>query len=292
MSVAIVICYQEGTGRMLDACLSSLRRHTHYPHNITVLTSRADDALLDLRDDFNFHLREMEVPKATLYGVHGAMLDLFLPHGVYDEFLLTLDSDCFPVADGWLPRLVKMMKNGCRIAGILHPWAPPPEDLSPQKIEWRVRSQHCWLSTHVACQMIRPADLASLGKKYSTGDDTGLSIVKEARARGWEIDGFMPTRCPKFMDSDDDPEFNRYSCVVFGDMMYHHGGFSRGEMGDKRPYQKEIGWVTPRVLEEKGAEFLLQNDMSYQYKFDSEEEVAKEKMERLFGYDGRNLRTS
>jgi len=32
----------------------------------------------------------------------------------------------------------------------------------------------------------------------------------------------------------------------------------------------------------RGAEFLLHDDYSYRFKFDREEEVAKEKMDRLF----------
>jgi len=227
--------------------------------------------------------------------VHGIMLDSYLPDSVNTEYVMTLDSDCFPVADGWLESLVAMLNGEARVVGILHPWAPPG-DLSKSSIEWRVRSQHCWESTHVACQMLRTEDLKelkSLGAVYNGGDDTGLLIPKIAKQQGWKIDGFKVSRCPNPVAAGNasgevqgeilDPEFNRYVCLVFGDMVYHHGGFSRmASFGDEQVFERTFGWVNKKVLEE-GATWLLDDTMSYQFKFDQEEEVAAEKMQRLFG---------
>ena len=302
--VSIVICYQKGTDKILNACLASIERHTKYNYRILILTAKSDPPLESLAFKYNATIGE-NPSLMDNHNVHGALLDW----GVLlysEDYILTLDSDCFPVADGWLTDLVKMMENGAKISGILHPWGPPPEDMERTKIEWRVRSQHCWDSTHVACQLIRPADLIELGKMYNEGDDTGMAILLEARKRGWKIDGFKPTRCPVLLvprpvfeidrcvredkKSDKNPEFNRYSSVVFGDRVYHHGGFSRATMGDDRPYGDELEWVTPIILDQAGAEFLLSGDTSYEYKFENEDAVAQEKMERLFCYKGRNLR--
>ena len=68
------------------------------------------------------------------------------------KWLLTLDSDCFPVADGWLTDLLAMKAS---VAGILHPWQPPSDELDPTTIEWRIRSEWNWNNTHVACQLTR-----------------------------------------------------------------------------------------------------------------------------------------
>ena len=38
-----------------------------------------------------------------------------------------------------------------------------------------------------------------------------------------------------------------------------------------------------KILEDGSADFLLDDENSYQYKFDKEEEVSEEKMQRLFG---------
>jgi hypothetical protein len=202
---------------------------------------------------------------------------------------MTLDSDCFPVAEGWLKDLRAMLKGNVRIAGILHPWGPPPPHMPKTKIEWRVRSQHCWETTHVACQLLKTDDLKhlkSLGAGYNGGDDTGLLIPKIARQQGWEIKGYKVSRCPQVADGLDvmaDPEFNRYVCLVFGDKVYHHGGFSRVEsFGDEPLFENSFGWAKERVLEE-GAAWLLDDKWSYRFKFDKEDEVAAEKMQRLFG---------
>lgn len=175
------------------------------------------------------------------------------------------------------------MDTGARVAGILYPWAPPPADLDHKKIEWRVRSQQCWERTHVACQMIRVADLKELGVTYAGGDDTGLLIPLEARKRLWKVDGFTVTRCAKPRDGSD-PEFNRYVSLIFGDAVYHHGGFTRITTGGDKPVMAEAyGWVWQELLNRQGAKFLLDDEFSYRFKFDREPEVAAEKMDRLFG---------
>jgi len=293
--VTIVISYQTGTGGILATCLASLARHTmDVPHEIVVLTRKGgiDNDLLQLKATYVIDVVEMpNIDHSVSSRVHGMMLDGFIPAYINTEYLMTLDSDCFPIADGWLSDLLAMMKNDARIVGILHPWAPPPAGMSRQKIEWRIRSQHCWETTHVACQMLKKLDFNILNKPYNLGDDTGLAILIEAKKQGWKIDGFKPTRCPIPEGSTIDPEFNRYVGIVFGDKVYHHGGFTRTTtFGDKPVFGSEFAWVGPRVLKDKGAEFLLDDEFSYRFKFDREEEIAKEKMQRLFGLDSQKLK--
>jgi len=214
------------------------------------------------------------------------MLDKAVSMGVVSsEFVLTLDSDCFPVVDGWLSGLVGMM--GCRkvaAAGVLHPWAPPPAGMDGELVEWRVRSQHCWDRTHVACQLVRTEEAfrcAEEGHGYASGDDTGLGLLGALLEGGRTCAGYAPTRCP-LPALDFDPEFNRSSCVVYGDAVVHVGGYTRVEVGGDEPFLEEaFGWAVGRILEEKGAEFLLDDGLSYRYVFDREEEVARDKMRRM-----------
>jgi hypothetical protein len=212
------------------------------------------------------------------------MLDKFLQtNDVKTEFFMTMDSDCFPISYKWLNGLIDMMNSGVMLTGIMHPWAPPPSDLDHKRIDWRVRSQQCWETTHVACQMLRYKDLQALGVSYAGGDDTGLLIPMEVKKRGGIINGYRVTRCPKPKDGSD-PEFNRYVSLVFGDRIYHHGGFTRiATMGDKPILQDAYGWVLPEILAHHGASFLLSDEFSYEFKFDREELVAKEKMDLVFG---------
>jgi hypothetical protein len=294
--VTIVVAYQKGTPEILATCLASIKRHTKVGYNVLVVVRGTDhDA-----DEVLEEIGEMPVKVITLgkgdswkpagSRVHGAMLDEVIPSRIDTEFVLTLDSDCFPVADGWLGDLLSEMADpdvGC--AGILHPWLPPPEDMPKSKMEWRVRNQHCWNVTHVACQLVR-VDPWHEAMRYAIGDDTGLSVTNYLRSSGKRCVGFMATRCanpePNRENPEDtlDPEFNRHVCLIFGDKVYHHGGFSRkNAFGGERDFQESFGWVEDLVLAYRGAEFLLDDENSYRYKFDREEEVVADKMQRLFG---------
>lgn len=230
------------------------------------------------------HVALSLVPKSG-NGVHGMLLDAITPE-IETDYLLTLDSDCLPIAYGWLDLLLGLMSEETVCTGILHPWAPPPNDLPEYLIEYRVRSQHCWNLTHVACQMVRTDFLAALramGVTYSSGDDTGLLIPQWAHQLGMGVGGLKPTRCPA-PSGNHDPEFNRYTCLVYGDMICHIGGFTRQvALHDKSVLEKEYGWAIQRILKGHSASFLLNDKFSYRFKFDKEEEVAKEKMNRLFG---------
>lgn len=284
--VTIVICYKKGTGDILSVNLASLARHTKdVPYNVVILAAEGDvdEDLESLKSYYRIKVQQigLEVGLVTTKA-HGIMLDQYIPEGIDTEYVMTLDSDCFPIVDGWLSELLKMNAD---VTGILHPWAPPPSDMNKKRIEWRVRSQHCWESTHVACQMLKTSKLKELGAKYNAGDDTGLAIVAAAKANGLKIDGYKPTRCPIDMGGID-PEFNRYIGLVFGDKVYHHGGWTRTTIGNDKPvFGSEYEWVAERILKEHGAEWLLDDIVSYKFEFDREEEVAKEKMDRLFGME-------
>ena len=295
----IAVCYKVGTSDILRVWFDSILRHTGVCR-VVVVTSDEKSAYeaSDVRKDLGYTPVCMDVTcvcpdKVPLSRVHGAMLDAFLKsYKLKTELLLSMDSDCFPIADGWLDGLERMIDEGAKVAGILHPWAPPPADMGHDKIEWRVRSQHCWERTHVACQMISLVDLKELGVTFAGGDDTGLMIPDAALKKGWKVDGYKVTRCAKPKDGSD-PEFNRFVSLVFGDKVYHHGGFTRVTVGGDKPVMEAAyGWVLPELLAHKGAEFLLQCDNSYCFKFDREEEVAADKMDRLFGSKTMLQRTS
>jgi hypothetical protein len=228
------------------------------------------------------------MPKES--GNHGMMLDAVIPHMTRQPYVLTLDSDCFPIADGWLSEMLAMMRDedvGC--AGILHPWGPPPPSMGKHLTEYRVRSQHCWNTTHVACQLVRTRGWTE-EMMYAGGDDTGLAIPAYLKARGQRCVGFKPTCCPK-SDTKLDPEFNRYVGIVYGDKVYHHGGYTRivGD-GDVAVFKDSFGWAL-EVIEKEGydAGFWHDPDACHRFAFDREEEVAAEKMQRLFGLHAQRM---
>jgi hypothetical protein len=288
--LTLVTCYKAGTFAVMESWLASVRRHEEgLLGDIVILTKKGDvdEGLRGLVDRYApVEVEEVEVgdDPLSMSRIHGIMLDSYVPGRIKTELVVTMDSDCFPVANGWASELAGMLDSGARLAGILHPWGPPPKDMKKTKLEWRVRSQHCWERTHVACQMVRTDDLKELGVKFSKGDDTGLLVTRLAAERGWKTAGYMPTRCPRPAIGKVSPEFNRYVGLVYGDKVFHLGGFTRVSVcGDAPVFEEDFGWARDRMLRDKGAEFLLDDEQSYRFKFDREEEVAAEKMQRLFG---------
>lgn len=302
-SITIVVCYVRGTHEMASACLSSIQRHTHLPPDVKASVIVAakegelDEGLFNAVNCFDEALavEVVEVPQKHVQDgrEHGSILDRVIEtEAAFSDYVLTLDSDAMPIADGWLCELLGLMTEEVCTAGILHPWIPPPENLDRKTIEWRVRSQHCWNTTHVACQLVRTADIVALRKQgigYAGGDDTGLGVVQALKDTGKACKGFKPTRCPA-PAVEFDAEFNRHSCVVYGDKIAHVGGHTRITVdGDDSVFGKAFDWAVNRVMEEGGAEFLLKPENAYIYKLDREQEVVAEKMQRLFGLKSQRL---
>ena len=290
--VAIVICHRSGAERMLVHCLDAIKKHTDADHEIYVVTRDAayEDLLPFLSTpEFPAHCF-IRINTKGGSGVHGRMLDAVIPRMTRQPYVLTLDSDCFPIADGWMSDLLAMMRDedvGC--AGILHPWGPPPPSMGKHLTEYRVRSQHCWDTTHVACQLVRTHGWLE-GMQYSKGDDTGLAIPAILKAKGKRCVGFKPTRCPK-SNTSLDPEYNRYVGVVYGDKVYHHGGYTRivGD-GDIPVFKESFGWALDSVDENgEDAAWLHDEELCHRFVFDREEEIASEKMQRLFGLHSQRM---
>ena len=209
--------------------------------------------------------------------MHGRLLDLAMAD-VTTERVLTLDSDCFPVANGWLKVLVDMADGG--VSGILWPWVPPPPDLDPKNIESRVRTYHCWNNTQVACQLVRADFVRDNRLMFIRGEDTGFEILDKAHEMGLPVRGLMPTRCA-LPDGGFDAELNRHVCVVYGDCIYHHGGATREKDGAVLVRGPIYDGAREKVLRE-GAEWVLDDALSHRYVFDREEEVAQHKMEAMY----------
>jgi hypothetical protein len=296
--ITIVICYVRGTHEMMRASISSIKKHTKVDrYNIIIASQEGnlDDGLFNIVSGSDLPIEVMEIPDRFISTgrEHGCILDKAM-ESVTAEYVVTMDSDAIPIKDGWLTYLLELIENDDTIctAGILHPWLPPAQDMKKTLMEWRVRSQRCYETTHVACQLIRLKDIKKLksqGIGYASGDDTGLGMVKALKEQGGHCEGYKPTRCPK-PEVDFDAEFNRYECVVFGDAVIHVGGHTRTTVdGDDAVFGKAFGWASDRILEDGTAEFILDDDNSYFYKFDKEYEVSQENMQRMFGLQDQRM---
>jgi hypothetical protein len=280
--VTIVVSAGGASERMLRTCLCSLERHQGTTESTVMVVAPWLQAGIPAHvcEELKVPFKHFEVQTDHMSGsrAHAAVLDMALFH-VRTPYVLTLDADCFPIADDWLDALMAPMGAGADVTGILHPYAPPPLSLESHTIEHRIRSQLCWNNTHVACQLVGMKTLTKrLRVGFMDGDDTGLAIPMKAHEMGMKVEGLKLTGCARPADEDEPLEFNRECCLIFGDKVYHHGGGSREEQGKGSP---EDIWrkVRFKVLKEGGAEFLLEDP--YRYKFDCEEDVAYEMVGRI-----------
>ena len=284
--VTTIVAYAHGVSDILETCLASLERHpAGVPNKVQIVTD-IHGYCEAMEEATKYPLLSPEVVAyeigmyATGSEMHGKLLDMAVKEAD-TEFILSLDSDCFPVADNWLKHLVDLHNQGTFVVGILWPWVQPPVDLDEATIEYKVRKNHCYDCTQVACQLVRRDFLLENNLSYHGAYDTGFSILNKVREKGLTIGGLMPTRCP-IPKGDIDPEMNRMCGVVYGDMIYHHGAATRSvTVGNIDP----VGFfedARKRVIQEKGAEWLLRPENSYAYKFDNEEAVAQFKMEAMY----------
>ena len=284
--IEVLISYAAGTQGILEVCLASLNRHdAGEAFNIVVLAG--DNAAFDEAKDTAGEGEEIRLYDSTgartSSGRHSRMLDAAVRESKCD-YLLTLDSDCFPVASGWIAELKRMVDKGAGSAGILWPWVPPPDTVGQSTIEWRIRKNHNWLNTQVACQLLRTDFVRDNHLLFgdTDSDDTNFGLMDKLHSMGKEACGFMVTRCALPNSSLINPEFNRHVCLVFGDKVYHHGGASREVVKEMYVDDGLYGVARKRVIEEKGAEWILLPENIHLYKMDNEEEAAQFKMSMMY----------
>lgn len=289
MKVGILISYVAGTQRLMQACLSAIRRYdAGVDYSINVICesghlSEAKEVCKDLVDS----IRSYDVAQDAVGSErHATLLDgyMFSAEGL----ILTLDSDCLPVADEWLGELCWMLRPEFILPGIKWPWKPPSDDLDG--IEGRVRGNQNWDNTWVACQLVDAQWIRDNKLKYSTGDDTGFSLTAKARELGYRMPGWLPTRCA-LPDGDIDPELNRMMCVVYGDKMVHIGGGSGNAVGRIVDKDAMYSGAIERILTENGAEWMMKDGNNHKYSFDKEPEVVEYKMRMMYNEMRRYLET-
>ena len=120
------------------------------------------------------------------------------------EYIITLDTDAFPIQDGWIETLVGYLKDGSRLAGIYL-------DETAPKIQPFI---------HVSCLCIRKQDFFNLGLSFKMGkaQDVSQNITLELLKRQAKITGLRRSNAN-----------NVHFLLggVYGNLVYHHGAGSR-----------------------------------------------------------------
>lgn len=277
--------YASGAERILGVASASLRRHKPgVEFDLRVITDVRDPLA---KEEASRHfpsqsLRQYDIGIAKSgSGQHGRLLDAAVKE-VSSDLFLTIDSDCFPVADDWLTPLVEMRGDGIVASGILWPWIPPRSDLDHKSIEYRVRRQHCWNNTQVACQLVNTDIFTGRGWKFADpdGDDTNCGFMDKAREAGYSVGGLLPTHGPLPDDPSFDPELNRHESLIYGGIIYHHVGATR-DARSSRGIGRLFFSARERVYREMGAEWMLNKGESHSFVYNREEEVAEFKMKQM-----------
>jgi len=293
--ITILIAHVQGMSEVLRVCLASLARHdAGCPFKALVLTDGVEGGSASEEAYHAVHDIEWADWAALDLGtfrsgsdMHGKLLDAAIPL-VKTDFILTLDSDCFPVADGWLADLMNEYSNDSVLPGIKWPWIPMAEDEEYGEIERRIRKYHNWNNTQVACQLVSVPFLKASNLKYASGDDTGFALLDKVHEMGLKVGGWMPTKCA-LPSGDLNPELNRVACVVFGDKIFHMGGASRKAQGAEVDSQGFFDEARARVLAEKGAEWILEDGNHHKYRLNEEVGVVRYKMDCMYSQMKRYL---
>lgn len=192
----------------IKLCLQQLERHT---------AESSYDVLVWDNSFLAEHLEIMEAsPKVSVFSHresekdvrHGRALDLLLrevPEGT--EYVVTLDTDSFPIRDGWLENLTGRLDRGATLAGV---WR---DEMAP-----RIQPY-----IHPSCLAARRETLLGLDVEFARKQgvhrvDVGQSITNAVAAGGGRLSRLRRSNARNM---------HFLMAGVYGDLVYHHGAGSR-----------------------------------------------------------------
>jgi hypothetical protein len=189
-------------------CLEQLNRHSAgSPYDVLVW----DNSFLPE------HLEILEAdPRVTVFSEreegrnvrHGRALDRLLSEvPEANEYVVTLDTDSFPIRDGWLANLTGRLDGGAWITGV---WR---DEMAP-----RIRGY-----VHPSCLAVRRETLRELDVQFARRPkvhrvDVGQEITNAVLANGGRISRLRRTNARNM---------HFLMAGIYGDLIYHHGAGSR-----------------------------------------------------------------
>lgn len=120
------------------------------------------------------------------------------------DYIVTLDTDSFPVHDSWLDVLIDACEGGAALTGVYR------DEMAPTIRPF----------VHVSGLCVRRRDLRALDVSFARkrGQDIGQNITEELRRQGRVI-------AP--LQRSNDVNFHFLMGGIYGDVIYHHGAGSR-----------------------------------------------------------------
>jgi hypothetical protein len=186
----------------ISLCLRQIERHTPgADHRVLVY----DQSRLPEHDEIlRAHGVELFRDPEGRHMPHADALDLLTEHAADAEFIVTLDTDAFPIADGWLEQLTASLRGGAAVAGIYR------DEMEPEIRPF----------IHVSGLCIRRETLLGLDVSFARdkGQDTGQNITDALTAMGKRVDPLVRSNRRNF---------HFLIGGLYGDLLYHHGAGSR-----------------------------------------------------------------
>jgi hypothetical protein len=187
----------------IELCLRQIERHTRFPHVVHVW----DNSFLPEQQELIRNTRRTRLHHRR-DGValnHGQALDrliTLLPDHI--EYVVTLDTDAFPVRSGWIHNLIGRLEAGAMLAGV---WR---DEMAP-KIDPFI---------HPSCLAARLDTLRELNASFAKGDaqDVAQSYTRAVVEKGGSVSRLRRTN-----------QRNLHFLMggLYGDLVYHQGAGSR-----------------------------------------------------------------
>src|SRR5918996_4685251 len=192
----------------IGLCLRQLERHT---------PESSYDVLVWDNSFLPEHLEILEAdPRVVVFGEHdrqkdvrhGRALDRLLREVPEEtEYVVTLDTDAFPIRDGWLENLTGRLDRGAALAGV---WRDEMAPRIPPYI-------------HPSCLGARRSTLVKLGVAFARKQgvhrvDVGQNITNAVVASGGRLSRLRRSNARNM---------HFLMAGIYGDLVYHHGAGSR-----------------------------------------------------------------
>ncbi len=211
----------------IDICLRQVKRHSqfsnyeiyvydnsrlkehlkiinYYP-NVRVFPAQIlVQALGALKRFFPNKINQL-IGKLGLEKRHPEALDFLIKQlGKDIEYVICLDSDAFPIRDGWIEALIGYLKNGASIVGVYR------DEMAPKITPF----------IHVSCWCMSRKDFvdSQFSFEVGTGQDVGQMITLELLKNQKKVLG-LPRSNTK--------NFHFLISGIYGNLIYHHGAGSR-----------------------------------------------------------------
>lgn len=212
-------------GHWLEMCLNQVKKHTlRENYQVYVWNNNIDDQWVD---EFVAQFRNVKLfqadPDEEFDHIHAVPLHRLYEHAREDEaeIIVTLDSDAFPVQDGWLTELVNALDRGYKVAGI---WRDEEEPAIHAYIH---ASCLCTSVEYIESNDLRLDDVAIQPQNVS---DTLSNFTLGLHDP--ELQVYMLRR-------SNHHQFHYLMNGIYGGLVYHHGAGSR---------KNALFWNAPRKM--------------------------------------------